>query len=60
MSLKEIFNECDMLEGNINRMCVTDDLEELLAMYAHAKCRLDLIFNGNYLRLKEEKEKTDE
>lgn len=61
MNLKEVFNECDMLKGNINRMCVTDDLEELLNVYTYAKCRLDSVFNANYFRLKEEeKEKTEE
>lgn len=63
MNLKEVFNEYDMsmLKGNVNRMRVTDDLEELLNMYAHAKCRLDIIFYANYFRLKEEeKQKTEE
>jgi hypothetical protein len=48
-SLRE---EIRMLEGNINRICVTDDLEEVNAMYDWAKRRLDAIFNYNKNRLK--------
>ena len=35
---QDIRNTCDMLTGNINRMMVTDDQNELFQMYAHA-CR---------------------
>jgi hypothetical protein len=38
-------NELDMLRGNINRMVVTHDYNELIAMRDWAKCRIDLIFN---------------
>lgn len=44
--------EEDMLKGNINRMCVSDDSEELMNMYAHAINRLKRIYNicwGKYL-----------
>lgn len=61
MNRKELLNERDRLEGNMNRMFITSDLEELLSMYTFAKCRLEQIFNGNYMRLKEEeREKTEE
>ena len=31
---KDLMIECDMLQGNINRMMCTDDAEELLRMFA--------------------------
>lgn len=36
-------NEVDMLQGNINRMMVTDDPKELLSMYMWAERRLQTI-----------------
>lgn len=61
MNFKELYNMNDMLKGNVNRMFLCDSLEELLTMRAYAKMRIDLIFNGNYMRLKEkEKEKTED
>ena len=56
----ELYSEHEILEGNINRMFLTNDLKELYNMYAYAKFRLELIFNANYLRLKEEKEEMTE
>lgn len=44
MTHKELMNEADMLEGNINRMMVTDDKTELLRMYAFALERLGKIY----------------
>lgn len=35
-----IENEFDMLKGNINRMCVTDDLEELYKQSDFARHRI--------------------
>lgn len=40
---KQINNECDMLKGNINRMCVTNDLGELLSLAHWAKERIDTL-----------------
>ena len=40
-------SEYDMLEGNIKRMCVTDDLVELEKMYKYAQKRLDHIYSVN-------------
>lgn len=48
-----MFVECDMLEGNINRMCVTDDLKELNSMFEFASRRLDAIFHYNLKRFNE-------
>lgn len=44
---KEMINEADMLKGNINRMCVTTDDEELDVMYTFAKLRLEEIYEYN-------------
>lgn len=44
-------NESDMLDGNINRMFVTHDVEELNKMYYYAKRRLDKIYDMQKLRL---------
>lgn len=43
MTKQELMNEADMLQGNINRMMVTDDPKELLSMYMWAERRLQAI-----------------
>lgn len=43
--LNKIHIECDMLKGNINRMCVSDDVDELINMYLYANHRIQTIFN---------------
>ena len=43
MTKHELMNEVDMLQGNINRMMVTDDPKELLSMYMWAERRLQTI-----------------
>lgn len=43
--LDRISVEKDMIQGNINRMCVTDDIDELIKMYGYANSRIDKIFN---------------
>lgn len=55
---QELDIEIDMLKGNINRMCVTDDLSEMLDMYEYAQERIDKIYQYNKDRLlgKENKE----
>ena len=52
---KDLMIECDMLQGNINRMMVTDDAEELLKMFAFAHKRLGNIFWGNQRRIQTNK-----
>lgn len=42
---QRIENECDMLKGNINRMCVTDSLEELYKQSDFARHRILKIEN---------------
>ena len=55
MTQQELMNECDMLQGNINRMMVTDDAEELLRMFAFAHKHLGNIFWGNQIRIQTDK-----
>lgn len=43
--LNKIRFEEDMLKGNFNRMCVTDDSDELLKMFHYANLRLKNIYN---------------
>lgn len=43
--LDKINIEQDMLKGNINRMCVSDDDNELRRMYFYAQLRIKNIFN---------------
>ena len=43
MTHQELMIECDMLQGNINRMMVTKDLRELTRMYEFAETRLQKI-----------------
>ena len=50
MKEQMLINLSDMLQGNINRMMVTDDTEELLNMYMWAERRLHTIYKE---RLKE-------
>jgi hypothetical protein len=54
---KELSLEIDMLKGNINRMCLANDYEELEKMYTYAKIRLDAIYSYNYFELKKEEDK---
>lgn len=40
---KEMMNLADTIQGEINRMCVTKELEEFDTMYLHAKRNLDIL-----------------
>lgn len=53
IEIKRLLNECDMLEGNINRMMVTSSEKELERMYIVAIHRLNAIYDGNTERIKE-------
>lgn len=57
--LKKIDEQMDLLKGNINRMCVTDSLEELRDMDRWAKARINQIVAINYRRLTETEGETD-
>lgn len=47
--------ETDMLQGNINRMCVCDTREELDSMYKYAKSKIDRIYVLNQQRFEDKK-----
>lgn len=51
MTQQEMNYEYDSLIGNINRMCVTDDLSEMIDMYEYAQERIDKIYQYNKDRL---------
>ena len=57
--LKKIDEQRDLLRGNINRMCVTDSLEELRDMNRWAKARINQITSINYRRLTEQESADD-
>lgn len=59
MTHKELLNEADMLQGNINRMMVTDDKDELLKMYTFALERLGKIYIERAFVLWEVERETD-
>lgn len=52
IEIQRLMNECDMLEGNINRIMVTSSERELEKMYIVALNRLNKIFEGNKERIK--------
>lgn len=59
MTHKELMNEADMLQGNINRMMVTDDKNELINMYSFALRRLEKIYRERVYVLWEVESETD-
>lgn len=56
MSRDELRNEIDMLQGNINRMMVSDDIEEIGKMYYWANKRISTIYMENLDRAIREEE----
>lgn len=55
-----INNEMDMLRGNLNRMCVTSDVQELDKMKEWALIRIDKIYNTKLeILMQENAEKLD-
>ena len=46
--IKEIMILADMINGEINRMCVTKDLTEFVTMYGDAKGNLDKLSKKIY------------
>ena len=56
MNKNELKSEIDMLQGNINRMMVSDDIEEISKMYYWANKRVSTIFMGNIERVIEEEQ----
>lgn len=54
--LKRVYFAEDMLKGNINRMCITDDPFEFSSAYQYAQANLNEIFNISRRRLHEREE----
>ena len=59
MTRQELMNEADMLQGNINRMMVTDDRMELANMYHIALERIARIYRERSYVLYEIESETD-
>lgn len=49
----EMHNEVNMLNGNINRMCITSDKYELYRMYEFAIKRVEAVYEYNLNRLEQ-------
>lgn len=47
-----IINLGDMIQGEINRICVTDELAELSAMHSYVKNNLEKLVNIRYMELR--------
>lgn len=50
---RETMNSVDMLKGSINRMCVTDDMNELRHCLMCSMCRLSELYVVEREKLKE-------
>lgn len=57
---EEMLGEVDMLRGNINRICVSDDVEEISQMYHYALTRLEEIMKYNVRRVVERKKNIED
>lgn len=51
---KKMLNLADTIQGEINRMCVTDDLSELDSMALHAKKNIEKLQAMRYKNIKGE------
>lgn len=60
MTHNELLNEADMLKGNIARMMVTKELDELLTMFEVAETRLETIYQERCKELDDEIKVGDE
>lgn len=52
MQSKELLNLADTIQGEINRMCVTDDIAELDTMALHAERNIHKLCSMRYEDLK--------
>ena len=57
---KEMLGEVDMLRGNINRICVSDNVEEISQMYHYALMRLEELMIYNVRRVVERKKNIED
>lgn len=53
---QERWNLINMIEGSINRICVTDDCNEIIQMIASVNLNLSKLAQSRILRIREEKE----
>jgi hypothetical protein len=51
---KTMLNLADTIQGEINRMCVTKDLNELNSMALHARRNIEKLHNMRYPELQKE------
>ncbi len=51
MTRQELYDEIGMLNGNVNRMCVTDSIDELNSMKEWAEKRIKKLFESNLSRI---------
>lgn len=58
-SRQTIINLGYTIEGEINRICVTDNLEELNNMYSYAKRNLERLINIRYMELRNKETNND-
>lgn len=52
---ENLYNEC---RGCLNRICITDNKEEVLTMLASLQTKAMLLGKNTFLRIDEEKKKT--
>ncbi len=57
---EEMLGEVDMLKGNINRICVSDNVEEISQMYHYALMRLEELMKYNVRRVVERKKNIED
>lgn len=57
---EEMLGEVDMLRGNINRICVSDNVEEISQMYNYALMRLEELMKYNVRRVVERKKNIED
>ena len=56
---KETMNLADLIEGSINRMCVTDDMDELRRLLTSSMCSLSELYVVEREKLKERVSQND-
>lgn len=57
---EEMLGEVDMLRGNINRICVSNNVEEISQMYHYALTRLEEVMKYNVRRVVERKKNIED
>ena len=57
---KKMLNLADMINGEVNRMCVTKELSELDSMALHAKKNIEKLQAMRYADLKEDVDNADD